>query len=277
MVLGLFKTVLKRGTRVPYLCSFDEGIAVERVRYQVDRQALTVNYALVPPEGNPEHKRNVAPGVVEYVLPSLEGWDVQLSIKASSDEVEKLSWVARALKRSVLSDSDGHIDIVLLRITHEPLRGDHEVLKARLIIEVSSASRGIRLNGVLQRVEHEYEEQQNLQDQVKEDEEEILRDVESAAGISIITTSSAATGQSVSSITSVGSGASTVGGSSTLVSGINAALGRPGERTPAAEKSVLSRVRRNYIYFSSLLQEPEAKWRLSGSLFTFNQDVLIFL
>ena len=273
MVLGLFKTVLKRGTRVPYLCSFDEGIAVERVRYQVDRQALTVNYALVPPERSSEHKRSVASGVVEYVLPSLEGWDVQLSIKASSDEVEQMSWIARALKRSIVSDSDERVDIVLLRIMHEPLRGDHEVLKARLIIEVSSASRGIRLNGVLQRVEHEYEQQ----DQAKEDEEEILRDVESAAGISMVTTSSAATGQSVSSITSVGSGTTTVGGSSSIVSGINPSLGRSGERTAAAEKSVLSRVRRNYIYFSSLLQEPEAKWRLSGSLFAFNQDALIFL
>ncbi|KAG9019031.1 hypothetical protein FRB90_007203, partial [Tulasnella sp. 427] len=39
-------------------------------------------------------------------------------------------------------------------------------------------------------------------------------------------------------------------------------LVRSGEnRTPAAEKSILSLVRRNYIYFTSLLQEPEAKWR----------------
>ena len=273
MVLGLFKTVLKRGTRVPYLCSFGEGIAMERVRYQVDRQALTVNYALVPPEGNLEHQRSGASSVVEYILPSLEGWDLQLSIKASSQEVEKLSWVAQALRRSIVVDSDGHADIVLLRVMHEPLRGDHEVLKARLIIEVSSASRGIRLNGVLQRVEDEDEERQKLEDQVEEGEE-ILRDVESAAGVSIITTSSAATGRSVSSVTSAGSGTTLTGGSS---SGMNAALGRPGERTPAAEKSVLSRVRRNYIYFSSLLQEPEAKWRQSGSLFTFNQGVLIVL
>ncbi|KAF8336174.1 hypothetical protein F5887DRAFT_1161379 [Amanita rubescens] len=258
MVLGLFKTVLKRGTRVPYLCSFGEGIAVERVRYQVDRQALTVNYALVPQECNLEHQRSGASSVVEYILPSLEGWDLQLSIKASSQEVEKLSWVAQALRRSMVVDSDGHADLVLLRVMHEPLRGDHEVLKARLIIEVSSASRGIRLNGVLQRVEDEDEERRRLEDQIKEGEEEILRDVESAAGVSIITTSSAATGRSVPSVASVGSGTTLTGGSS---SGMNAALGRPGERTPAAEKSVLSRVRRNYIYFSSLLQEPEAKWR----------------
>jgi hypothetical protein len=35
------------------------------------------------------------------------------------------------------------------------------------------------------------------------------------------------------------------------------------ERTAAGQKSILSRVKRNYIYFSSLLQEPEAKWKAS--------------
>jgi hypothetical protein len=33
------------------------------------------------------------------------------------------------------------------------------------------------------------------------------------------------------------------------------------ERPVAAEKTILSRVKRSYIYFSSLLQEPEAKWK----------------
>jgi len=32
-------------------------------------------------------------------------------------------------------------------------------------------------------------------------------------------------------------------------------------RSFAAEKSIASMIRRNYIYFTSLLQEPEAKWR----------------
>jgi hypothetical protein len=31
-------------------------------------------------------------------------------------------------------------------------------------------------------------------------------------------------------------------------------------RSPGAEKAVGNLVRRNYIYFTSLLQEPEAKW-----------------
>jgi hypothetical protein len=35
------------------------------------------------------------------------------------------------------------------------------------------------------------------------------------------------------------------------------------ERSLEAEKTILSRVKRSYIYFSSLLQEPEAKWKRS--------------
>ncbi|KAF8634618.1 hypothetical protein AX15_000823 [Amanita polypyramis BW_CC] len=260
MILGLFKAVLKRGTRVPCPSSFGDCIALDHVKYQVDRQALTVNYALVPPEGDHEHKMNWASSVVEYILPSSEGWDIQLSTKASSDEVKKLQWVAQALKKNTATNSEGGFDIVLLRITHEPLRGDNEVLKVRLIIEVSSASRGIRLNGVLQRVEDE-EDQNKDQDRVKEGEEEMLRDVESVTGVSIVTSSSAATGKSAYSMTSSGSGTTAIAGSSSFGAGVNIGLGGPGERTLAAEKSVLSRVRRTYIYFSSLLQEPEAKWR----------------
>ncbi|KAM6497337.1 hypothetical protein JOM56_007810 [Amanita muscaria] len=257
MVLGLFKSVMKRGTRVPKLLSFGDGIAIERLRYQLDRQALSVDYALVPPETAQQRPMS---SVVEYVLPSCEGWDLQLSTKASSDEVEGLQWAVQATKRRETASTDNAFETVVLRVTHEPLRGDHEVLKVRLVIEVSGASRGIRLNGVLQRVHDEIEHIRATDKQVREGEEEILRDVESATGVSIVTTSSAATESSVKSVASGGSASTAVAGSS-FTSGIAIVPGRLGERTPAAEKSVLSRVRRNYIYFSSLLQEPEAKWR----------------
>ncbi|KAF8623144.1 hypothetical protein AX17_007533 [Amanita inopinata Kibby_2008] len=284
MILGLFKTVLKRGARVPKLAEFGDGIAIDRMRYQVDREALTVDYALVPLEESIHERKRSSSNVVEYMLPSMEGWDVQLSTKASSEEVERLPWTVRAVRKKIPAtvgpetmNRQAFVDIIVLRVTHESLRGDHEVLKVQLVIEVSAASRGVRLNGVLQTVETGNE--QEMHDAMKvgrlpsrvrgEEEEEMLKDVESATGISIVTSSSAATSrsrhshsQSKASITSGGSGSTAVGNTNanvTMLTGTG--LGRPGERTPAAEKSVLSKVRRNYIYFSSLLQEPEAKWR----------------
>ena len=121
------------------------------------------------------------------------------------------------------------------------------------------------MNGVLQRIEDEVEQGQEVDNRAREGGEEMLKDVESAAGVSILTTSSAPTAPSITSVVSGGSGTTAIAGSLPVGPGIGAVSGRPGERTPAAEKSVLSRVKRNYIYFSSLLQEPEAKWRQSGS------------
>jgi len=40
----------------------------------------------------------------------------------------------------------------------------------------------------------------------------------------------------------------------------------PTEQSPAAEKSILARAKWSYIYFSSLLQEPEAKWKRSKEI-----------
>ena len=47
MGLGLFKTVMKRGSRVPKLTGHGNGVSIERIRFQNDREALTVDYAII--------------------------------------------------------------------------------------------------------------------------------------------------------------------------------------------------------------------------------------
>ena len=102
MTLGLFKTVLKRGSRVPKLTGYGNGVSIERLRFQIDREALTVEYAIVPEDDNTttdvqgmndvytlrEHRRLTCS--IEIVLPSSEGWDIRLTTRAPSEEVENL-------------------------------------------------------------------------------------------------------------------------------------------------------------------------------------------
>lgn len=91
MVLGLHHTVQKRGRRVPLLTGYGNGITIERIRFEIDREALTVDYAMHPEE---EHGEAQLDGVdelhairearrltraVECDLPSADGWDVQVS------------------------------------------------------------------------------------------------------------------------------------------------------------------------------------------------------
>ncbi len=255
MVLGLFKTVLKRGARTPKLIGYGNGVTIERVRFQMDREALTVDYAIIPeddehdhPPSFPEYAKAVdaqqprrEPRTVEIVLPASAGWDVQVSLKGSSPQVEKLPWQARAMKRSSYPSGQPH-DQILLRLSHVPLLDEHSILKIRLILELSGPSSGLRMNGIPHAIADVEERSPTTYTPP------ILPDFPSTASLSFNTSAS-----------SVKTAASSIAS--------NNVIARPHtERTPAAEKSILSRVKRNYIYFSSLLQEPEAKWKRSKSL-----------
>jgi hypothetical protein len=255
MTLSLLKTVIKRGGRVPKLAGYGNGISIERVRYQIDREALTIDYAIIPDdEEHPElglsgmdevhalreHRRLTRS--IECVLPSLEGWDVQVTMKGSSEEVESTPWSAHAMRSNSNPSTFSPPDQVLLRLTYGALTDDDAVLKVRVVIEVSGGTRGLRLNGLATKI-HDLEERDPSSHIMPQ---KMLQDVASAADLSFQTSSSLGTVSSAGSLTA----------------------GRPRtrpspERTAAADKSILSKVRRNYIYFSSLLQEPEAKWRRS--------------
>ncbi|KAJ7027871.1 hypothetical protein C8F04DRAFT_1292126 [Mycena alexandri] len=255
MGLGLFKTVMKRGSRIPKITGYGNGVSIERIRFQIDREALTIDYAIIPEE---EEHMPSEQGIdelhalreqrrlkrsIECILPSGEGWDVQVSTKASSEEVERLPWSAHAIRSSSFPSTTElslPLDQIVVRLTHAPLIDEHSVLKVRVVVEISVPSVGLRLNGLPQTIQ-DVEERDPSSYFISQ---QILQDVSSTADLSFNTASSMRTTSSVGSTSS------------------SPAIPRaPTERTAAAEKSILSRVRRNYIYFSSLLQEPEAKWR----------------
>ncbi|KAF9038588.1 hypothetical protein BJ165DRAFT_400191 [Panaeolus papilionaceus] len=254
MTLSLFKTVTKRGGRVPKLTGYGNGVSIERVRYQIDREALNLDYAIIPDDDDHTrthelHGMDEVVALREYrrltrsiecVLPSLEGWDVQVTLKGSSDEVEALPWSAQATRCRSNPSADTTPDQILLRITHAALIDDDDVLKVKVKVEVSGGTRGLRLNGLPTTI-HDLEERDPTSYTASQ---KIFQDMASAVDLSVQTSSSMGT-MSTSASSSSGS----------------PMVRPPTERTPAAEKSILSKVRRNYIYFSSLLQEPEAKWR----------------
>lgn len=251
-MLGLYKTVLVRGTRIPVLAGHGYGLSIEKIRFQLDRQALAIEYVIHSEEEDhpvdqalyaiKEHKRLVRS--LECVLPSSEGWDVQLTMKGSSQKVESLPWNATASRQKSSSISGSKPpELTILRISHAPLPDDHSILKVRAIIELSGPSSGIRLNGLPQTIQllEERDPSSFVQQQ-----QQILQDATSAADVSF---------QTASSVNSVAS-SSTTPTRPQLVRSLT-------ERSAAAEKTILSRVKRSYIYFSSLLQEPEAKWKRS--------------
>ena len=263
MVLGLLKTTIKRRSRVPLLTGYGNGVAVSRIRFDLNRESLTLEYSIIP-EDEDHHSTHTSDNLqgldelhairehrrltrtVEFSIPLFEGWDIQISTQASSDKVAQLPWSARAYRNSaVATTSTTDSDNLLYRVNHVALLDDHSLLKVQIVIERSAFS-GLRLNGLPQIVESI--EERNATSYLMS--QQMLQDATSTTNVSFHTTSSAATGRT------------TYSGSSE-----SRAIVQPprfaAERSPAQEKSILSRIRRNYIYFSSLLQEPEAKWKRS--------------
>jgi hypothetical protein len=109
MVLGLHRAVKRRGHRIPVLGGYGNGISIERIRFAGDREALTVDYAIIPDEeDNTSHAAAELQGFdelhavrearrltrsIECQLPSADGWDVQVPISRSfrSEEAEIVS------------------------------------------------------------------------------------------------------------------------------------------------------------------------------------------
>jgi hypothetical protein len=260
-ILGLYSAVKEHGHRVPILTGYGNGVSIERVRFQIDRVALTVDYSVIPDED--EHSSDHSKGLeglqvvreskrltrsIECVLPASEGWDVQVSTKASSELVEKLPWTVRATRdaTSTGGSSAKELDKLMFNVKHSSLPDNHSILKVRVVIEKSGPSNGLRLNGIPHKIDN-VEERDLMSLSMPQ---EMAQDASSAAQFSM---------QSISTMSTADS--SIVSNSSQpIMAGI---VRSSTERTVAAHKSILSRVKRNYIYFSSLLQEPEAKWKRS--------------
>ena len=267
MVLGLLKTAIKRRSRVPLVTGYGNGVAVSRIRFDLNRESLAFEYSIIPEDEDHHstHSSDILQGLdelhairehrrltrtVEFSIPLQEGWDVQISTQASSDKLARLPWSAKAYRNSAVAaastsgDSTCDSDSLLFRVNHAALLDDHALLKVQVVVE-RSASSGLRLNGLPQVIE--YIEERNPTSYIMSSQ--MLKDATSTADVSFLTTSSNATGISTLSGSS---------GSRALQ------LPRPSAgRSAVQEKSVLSRIRRSYIYFSSLLQEPEAKWKRS--------------
>lgn len=263
MVLGLLKTTIKRRSRVPLVTGYGNGVAVSRIRFDLNRESLMLEYSIIREDEDHqathsadnlqgldelhairEHRRLTR--TVEFSIPVNEGWDVQISTQASSDNLARLPWSARAYRNSAVATSSSSTldpNVLLFRVNHAAILDDHSLFKVNIVIE-RSASSGLRLNGLPQPIESI--EERNPTSYLMS--QQMLQDATSTADLSFVTTSS--------------NSRSTLSGSS----GSHTTLQAPrltGARSAAQEKSILGRIRRNYIYFSSLLQEPEAKWKRS--------------
>ncbi|KAM0750413.1 hypothetical protein T439DRAFT_302437 [Meredithblackwellia eburnea MCA 4105] len=217
-----------------------------------------------------ERERNRLERSVEVALhEGGGGWDIRLGVKGVGEGV-KLGWTVLA-EREVFEGTPVSGSRCVVRFKHEPVDKVDWMVRASLTVQRLPGGKGIKVNG--------------------ESVEIVNREVRdlTGAGSSAVSGSGGGGGggageggetfgdwdsSSFSLGGSVGGGISdlwddtstidsrrTSSGSSTTGSILTVPPQPPIPPQSTASSTIRSLLRRNYIYFTSLLQEPEAKWR----------------
>lgn len=263
LVVGLVDQVREGSEKVPVLLDYGPDVSIGLVGYDTVRDTLSVGYAIVHGGTNPE--KEGLRRQIEFGLSSTQSWDVQISIKLQSGEESPSTLWSSYVGQAAPSERGGTLPKrLILRFAHAQLQADEELIRVKVSIESTShSSSGIRINGIpvtIEPVEPHFLSKRPL-----------LAETVSASGISL---------RSMSTMDSLPTQKS---------------ISADKLRAPARERNIASLNRRNYICksglcipdppwcdscqvssdwlrrqnglelkhldFTSLLQEPEAKWR----------------
>jgi len=220
---------------------------MDNLTFDTNREALTAEYSIHYDSEDDDLQRKARKGMeelqamkerrrleraIECMLPSSVGWDVQLTTRGSSSEVTSLPWTVEVVRMT----SEADREYLLLRARHAALPSKHALLKVTLSVEVVGGTKGLRLNGS----PHPIEQTESRDPSSFRVPQPLLQDATSVTGLSFQTSSTAENSQSDTTSNRM-------------------SLRLTGLRTQNGDKSISTLVRRNYVYFASLLQEPEAK------------------
>jgi hypothetical protein len=248
-MVGAVKAVNKFGNFIPMLQGFGLGVGIDRMAFDVGRKSLTIDYSIVDEQEDDEirqtpkgmddirakKERRRLEKSVEFVLPKLSSWDVQMITRASSSPAAATPWTVNVYQDTDIAHDQ---DQLLLRTRHAPPPSSHAIVKVKLVIEAAAGSAGLlRLNGTPHPIDN-LEARDPTSTMIPE---QLLQDAWNAGALSFQTPFSGQTPFSDDV-------------SRTMSTRIPA-----GGRTEGSQKSILKLVRRNYVYFASLLQEPEVK------------------
>ncbi|CDZ97996.1 START-like domain [Phaffia rhodozyma] len=249
------------GGNIPLLTACGKDVSLSSSGFDRGRDTLSIEYAVVHQEDENEIKSVDDKGkddgtrrTVEFDVPSSQGWRIQISVKSylAAETDPGLSWEAiigkppPALAPTGVNPSS--VRPLLLRVTHPPLSDPSQLSRFKVSIARDPSSRTIRINGIPQ----------------------VVKDltVKQAGGISGEANkrlsrgfggddTASLSGVSLRTMETVDSG---LGGSTPFNGVVGNGEKRKG-RSEKAERGVAGFIKRSYIYFTSLLQEPEAKWK----------------
>ncbi|TYJ58802.1 hypothetical protein B9479_000638 [Cryptococcus floricola] len=232
LVAGLINHVRDGSDKVPVLSAYGPDVSIGSVSYDTSRVTLNVHYAIVSTASQNEETESLR-RQVEFGLSSTQSWDIQISVKTQlGKESSSTIWTSFVRQAANASPDASPPKRLVLRFAHSPLEPDEELVRVNVSIErTSSSTAGVRINGIPVAVERA-ESDSHFSERVEKKQRPLLEDTASLTGVSLRTMNTTAEKK-----------------------------GPRDDQEGAVMKGRSSLIRRNYIYFTSLLQEPEPKWK----------------
>ncbi|EGG01175.1 uncharacterized protein MELLADRAFT_111233 [Melampsora larici-populina 98AG31] len=259
---GFIEYMRAKADRIPLLSSYGKGIDFGSTTFDKSEEKLTIEYAVVMME-TPSPERTEIPSLhvnqpepnledssrldrsIELKLPINQGWNVQISSNGQGEGTDE-TWNTVAEKGSCSSRTS-------LRIHHAPLTGSHQIVKVKVTVQRLAGGNSLRVNQNPIKIVP-IESSSLIQAPCV-----LLDETKSISNLSVQTEST-----EISKLTADKS----LPASETCLKASTSSTSRPlisslfKRSTPATRANAISALlRRSYIYFSSLLQEPEAKWK----------------
>lgn len=254
LLLSLLDQVRTKGSGIPLVKGYGNGIEVTSSTFERAVEMRVVDYCVLPDDALDGPSRDGGEEGVEAMLKARErrrlertveigvgegqGWDVRLGVKGVGDGVA-LGW-------TVVAEKESEGGRITLRIKHEKIERPDAMVRVSLSVQRLAGGKGVKVNG------------ESVPVETRE-----LRDFTPGRSVGEMwddtaTIDSTRTSGSTSDAASVLS--PTPGNDSTTTLPLTTTPSLSTSNS-SASSTIRSLLRRNYIYFTSLLQEPEAKWR----------------
>ncbi|WWD08843.1 hypothetical protein V865_006957 [Kwoniella europaea PYCC6329] len=219
LVVGLVDYVRDGSEKVPVLLGYGPDVAIGSVGYDTARVTLSVAYAIV--SGGENRETEDLRRQVEFGISSTQSWDIQINVRTQhGKDSPSTSWTSFVGQAPTPTDGIAAPKRLVLRFAHAPLESGEELVRVNVSIERTTSSvAGVRINGIPVGVEP-------MQKPIPR--RPLLEDAASMTGISLRTIATADSYRSQE-------------GSVEIKRTVS-------QRSDAAQKSIASFIRRNYIF-----------------------------
>ncbi|PLW41382.1 hypothetical protein PCASD_08884 [Puccinia coronata f. sp. avenae] len=254
---GFVDYVRNQATEIPIISSYGNGIDFGSASYDKADEKLNISYSILPEDyqtdscemaddtsekGNILSETTPLERTLELKLSVDQGWDIQVTVHGQGADVNE-NW-------EVMAEKPPDALRTTLRIAHAKLPHSDQLVRVKVVVQRLAGGKTIRVNQTPVKAATIESSKNNVLSIIFKDDARSISELSLQTGSTEI--SKLTTGDAHSKIDAPARDCDSPC-PQTL---------SPTQRLIATRANIIATLlRRSYIYFSSLLQEPEAKWK----------------